>query len=66
MDNVIAFEPESMDDMVTVSSELIEQAELAMKLEQLVSQIKAMTYSPFLTDAMKLKEIKREIQNAGF
>jgi hypothetical protein len=66
MDNVIAFEPESAEDMVTVSSELIEQAELAMKLEALVSDIKATVYSPFQNEWMKLKFIKKAIQDAGF
>jgi len=66
MDNVIAFEPESMDDMVTVSSELIEQAELALKLEALVADIKATTYSPFQSEEMKLKFIKKAIQEAGY
>lgn len=66
MDNVIAFEPESMDDMVTVSSELIEQAELAIKLEALVANIKAIIYSPFLFEEMKLKFIKKAIEEAGY
>jgi hypothetical protein len=66
MNNVIAFEPESMDDMVTVSSELIEQAELAIKLEALVADIKATTYSPFSNDWVKIKFIKKAIEKAGF
>jgi hypothetical protein len=66
MDNVIAFEPESMDDMVTVSSELIEQAERAMELEALVADIKATTYSPFSNEEMKIKFIKKAIEKAGF
>jgi hypothetical protein len=66
VNNIIAFEPESMDDMVTVSSELIEQAELAMKLEALVADIKATTYSPFSNDWIKIKFIKKAIQEAGF
>lgn len=66
MNNVIAFEPESAEDLVTVSSELIEQAELAMKLEALVADIKATVYSPFQNDWMKLKFIKKAIEKAGF
>ncbi len=66
MDNVITFESESADDMVTVSSELIEQAELAMKLEALVSDIKATAYSPFSNDWIKIKFIKKAIEKAGF
>jgi len=66
MDNVIAFEPESAEDTLTVSSELIEQAELAMKLEALVADIKATAYSPFSNDWMKLKFIKKAIEKAGF
>ncbi len=53
-------------DKDEVSSELIEMAEIASKLEDLVSQIKAVTYTPFLSDEMKLKSIRREIQDAGF
>lgn len=66
MDNVIAFEPESAEGMVTVSSEVIERAELAEKLEALVADIKATTYSPFSNDWIKIKFIKKAIQEAGF
>ena len=62
----IAFEPESVDDMVCVSSELIEQAELAMKLEAVVADIKATVYSPFSDDFIKVKFIKKAIEGAGF
>ena len=53
-------------DKDEVSSELIEQAELAMKLEALVADIKATVYSPFSNDWMKLKFIKKAIEKAGF
>ena len=66
MDNVIAFEPESMDDMVTVSSELIEQAELAMKLEACLADVKATLYSPFQSVDMKITNCKLMIEKAGF
>jgi hypothetical protein len=46
-------------------AELIEMAEIASKLEDLVSQIKAVTYSPFQSDEMKIKFIRKEIQDAG-
>jgi hypothetical protein len=59
-------ENEDMDDMITVSSELIEQAELAIKLEALVADIKATTYSPFSNEEMKIKFIKKAIEKAGF
>jgi hypothetical protein len=62
----IAFEPESVDDMVCVSSELIEQAELAMKLEAVLADIKATVYSPFSNDFIKIKFIKKAIREAGF
>ncbi len=66
MNNIIAFEPESAEDMVTVSSEVIEQAELALKLEALVADIKATVYSPFQTEEMKVGFIKKAIKEAGF
>ena len=53
-------------DKDEVSSELIEQAELAMKLEALVADIKATVYSPFSNDWIKLKFIKKAIEKAGF
>jgi hypothetical protein len=62
----IAFEPESVDDMVCVSSELIEQAERAMKLEAVLADIKATVYSPFSNDFIKIKFIKKAIERAGF
>jgi hypothetical protein len=62
----IAFEPESADDMVCVSSELIEQAELAMKLEAVLADIKATVYSPYSNDFIKVKFIKKAIERAGF
>jgi len=66
MDNVIAFEPESAEDMVTVSSELIEQAELAMKLEACLADVKAILFSPFLKMDMKITNCKLAIEKAGF
>lgn len=62
----IAFEPESAADMVCVSSELIEQAELAMKLEAVVADIKATLYSPFQPIDMKITNCKLAIERAGF
>jgi hypothetical protein len=62
MSNEIVFDI----DKDEVSSELIEMAEIASKLEDLVSQIKAITYSPFQSDEMKIKFIRKEIQDAGF
>jgi hypothetical protein len=65
MSNIV-FEPESVEDMVCVSSELIEQAELAMKLEAVVADIKATVYSPFSDEWLKIKFIKKTIEEAGF
>ena len=53
MDNVIAFDPENR----TVEAE---------KLEALVADIKATVYSPFQNDWMKLKFIKKAIEDAGY
>jgi multidrug efflux pump subunit AcrB len=53
-------------DKDEVSAELLDMAQIAAKLEDLVSQIKATTYSPFQSDAMKIKFIRKEIQDAGF
>lgn len=66
MNNIIAFEPESAEDMVTVSSELIEQAELAMKLEACLADIKATLFSPFQSMDMKITNCKLAIEKAGF
>jgi hypothetical protein len=53
MDNVITFDPENR----TVEAE---------KLEALVADIKATVYSPFQNDWMKLKFIKKAIEEAGY
>ena len=62
MSNEIVFDI----DKDEVSSELIEQAELAMKLEAVVADIKATVYSPFSDDFIKVKFIKKAIEKAGF
>jgi hypothetical protein len=49
-----------------IVQELIEQAELAMKLEAVVADIKATIYSPFSDDSFKVKCIKKAIEKAGF
>ena len=38
----------------------------ADELEDLVAKIKSTIESPYLSDSMKLKEIHREIQEAGY
>jgi hypothetical protein len=53
MDNVITFDPENR----TVEAE---------KLEALVADIKATVYSPFQNEWMKLKFIKKAIEEAGY
>jgi hypothetical protein len=53
MSNVITFDPENR----TVEAE---------KLEALVADIKATVYSPFQNDWMKLKFIKKAIEEAGY
>jgi len=53
MDNVITFDPENR----TVEAE---------KLEALVADIKATVYSPFQNEWMKLKFIKKAIEDAGY
>ncbi len=53
MDNVITFDPENR----TVEAE---------KLEALVADIKATVYSPFQSEEMKLKFIKKAIEEAGY
>ena len=53
MDNVITFDPENR----TVEAE---------KLEALVTDIKATTYSPFQTEEMKVSFIKKAIKDAGY
>ena len=53
MDNVITFDPENR----TVEAE---------KLEALVADIKATVYSPFQNDWMKIKFIKKAIEEAGY
>ena len=62
MSNEIVFDI----DKDEVSSELIEQAELAMKLEAVLADIKATVYSPFSNDFIKIKFIKKAIEGAGF
>ncbi len=49
-----------------VVMELLDRDAEAEDLEMLVSQIKSMIESPYLSDSMKLKEIKREIEEAGY
>jgi hypothetical protein len=46
--------------------ELIDRDAEAEDLEMLVSQIKAIIYSPFRNNEMKLADIKKEIQEAGY
>jgi hypothetical protein len=48
------------------ADELIEQAELAMKLEAVVADIKATLYSPFQPIDMKITNCKLAIERAGF
>ena len=57
---------EMVDSISSSADELIEMAELAMKLEALVADIKATTYSPFSNDWVKIKFIKKAIEKAGF
>ena len=57
---------EMVDSISSSADELIEMAELAMKLEALVADIKATTYSPFSNEEMKIKFIKKAIEKAGF
>jgi hypothetical protein len=53
-------------DKVTTSSELIEMAEIANRLEAVIADIKATVYSPFSDDFIKVKFIKKAIEKAGF
>ena len=46
--------------------ELLDRDAEAEKLEALVADIKATVYSPFQSEEMKLKFIKKAIQEAGF
>ena len=57
---------EMVDSISSSADELIEMAELAMKLEALVADIKATTYSPFSNDWVKIKFIKKAIEKAGY
>jgi len=57
---------EMVDSISSSADELIEMAELAMKLEALVADIKATIYSPFSNEEMKIKFIKKAIEKAGF
>jgi hypothetical protein len=57
---------EMVDSISSSADELIEMAELAIKLEALVADIKATTYSPFSNDWVKIKFIKKAIEKAGF
>jgi hypothetical protein len=57
---------EMVDSISSSADELIEMAEEAMKLEALVADIKATTYSPFSNDWVKIKFIKKAIEKAGF
>ena len=49
-----------------VVMELLDRDAEAESLEALVAGIKATIESPYLSDSMKLKEIKREIEEAGY
>jgi hypothetical protein len=57
---------EMVDSISSSADELIEMAEEAIKLEALVADIKATTYSPFSNDWVKIKFIKKAIEKAGF
>ena len=57
---------EMVDSISSSADELIEMAEVAIKLEALVADIKATTYSPFSNDWVKIKFIKKAIEKAGF
>jgi hypothetical protein len=57
---------EMVDSISSSADELIEMAEVAIKLEALVADIKATTYSPFSNEEMKIKFIKKAIEKAGF
>jgi hypothetical protein len=49
-----------------VVRELIDRDGEAEKLEALVADIKATVYSPFSNDWVKLKFIKKAIEDAGY
>ena len=49
-----------------VVRELIDRDGEAEKLEALVADIKATVYSPFQNDWVKLKFIKKAIEDAGY
>ena len=49
-----------------VVQELIDRDGEAEALEALVADIKATIYSPFQSDEMKLKFIKKAIEEAGY
>jgi hypothetical protein len=46
--------------------ELLDKNAEAEDLEMLVSQIKAIIYSPFRPEEMKISDIKKEIKEAGY
>ncbi len=45
---------------------LLDKNAEAEDLEQLISQIKAIIYSPFRPEEMKISDIKKEIKEAGY
>jgi len=49
-----------------VVQELIDRDAEAEKLEALVADIKAIIYSPFLFEEMKVKFIRKAIEEAGY
>jgi hypothetical protein len=46
--------------------ELLDRDKEAEKLEALVANIKAIIYSPFSNEEMKIKFIKKAIEEAGY
>lgn len=54
-----------MNDQNVIDS-LGEVAEEAVKLEALIADIKSTVYSPFLSEEMKSKFIKKSIEKAGY
>ena len=55
-----------IDSLGEVADELVEMAEEAVKLEALIADIKSTVYSPFLSEEMKSKFIKKSIEKAGY
>lgn len=49
-----------------VVKELIDQSDKAERLEAVVADIKATVYSPFSDDFIKVKFIKKTIEEAGY